>query len=344
MRTVTYRRLSFASKNAKESYSISLVVFVYDVVSISESGIIPPLSILNERFLSGGECNPFGDVEWEPFEIGRDEYDQLVDEIEAIDPANIWSHKGISYVKLRRAKELDHITDSRRWTEAVCQKFSDDYVAKLIELNPATSTAAEEGEDRGKVSREKPDLDHVHGVLLELAVNAIRRFADEQKCERFYAFGFDLNAAYGDVLLCANTEVAFEKTAQTYVERSGYTADDLARLKKSFGDWHYQGFNLDYEEWDERWRPISQSIDDYVFADEADEEEVGRFLSELIRTCSFVLLELEKSGVLGQLNQEPGFYTQCIDHDENEDLAHQRLEKYRNEYAALVEKSKTESE
>ena len=101
---------------------------------------------------------------------------------------------------------------------------------------------------------------------------------------------------------------------------SGHTADDLARLKKSFGDWHYQGFNLDYEEWDERWRPISQSIDDYVFADEADEEEVGRFLSELIRTCSFVLLELEKSGVLGQLNQEPGFYTQCIDHDENEIL------------------------
>ena len=47
-------------------------------------------------------------------------------------------------------EELDHITDSRRWTEAVCQKFSDDYVAKLIELNPATSTAAEEGEDRGK--------------------------------------------------------------------------------------------------------------------------------------------------------------------------------------------------
>lgn len=344
MRNVTYRRLSFANKNAKESYTISLIVFVYDVVSISESGIVPPLPILNERFLSGGKCNPFGDVEWEPFEISCDEYDQLVDEIEAVDPASIWSHKGISFVKLRRAKELDHITDSRRWTNAVSQEFSDDYVAKLIELNPANSTVAEEDEDGGKVSSEKPDLDNIRRVLLELSVNAIRRFADEHKSERFYAFGFDLNAAYGDVLLCTNTEVAFEKTAQTYGKRSGYTVDDLAELKKNFGDWHYQGFNLDYEEWDERWRPISQSIDDYVFADEADEKEVDRFLSELIRTCSFVLLELKKSGVLGQLNQEPGFYIQCINHDENEDLARQRLEEYRHEYAALVEKSKSASE
>lgn len=328
----------------KDSYTIPLIVFVYDVVSISESGIIPPFSILNERFLSGGKCNPFGDVDWEPFEISRDEYDQLVDEIEAVDPASIWSHKGISFVKLRRAEELDHITDSRRWTKAVCQKFSDDYVAKLIELNPANATAAEKGENRGEVSSEKPDLNHVYRVLLELSVNAIRRFADEHKSERFYAFGFDLNAAYGDVLLCANTEAAFEKTAQTYVKRSGYTADDLTELKKNFGDWHYQGFNLEYEEWDERWRPISQSIDDYVFADEAKEEEVDGFLAELIKTCSFVLLELEKSGVLGQLNQESGFYIQCIDHDEDEDLARQRLGKYRDEHAALVEKSKSEDE
>lgn len=341
MRTVTYRRLSFADKQAEEAYTIALIVFVYDVVSISESGIIPPLPILNERFLSGGKCNPFGDVEWEPFEISHEEYDQLVDQIEAVDPASIWSHKGLSFVKLRRAKGLDHITDSSRWTKTVCQKFSDDYIAKLIELNPADSTAAEGGEDRGKVSCGKPDLDHVHRVLLELSVNAIGRFADEHKSERFYAFGFDLNAANGDVLLCANTEVAFEKTAQTYVETSGYTADDLAELKKNFGDWHYQGFNIDYEEWEEQWRPISQSIDDYVFADEADEEDVDRFLSELIRACSFVLFEVEKSGVLGQLNKEPGFYIQCIDHDENEYLARQRFEKYRHEYAALVEKSKS---
>ena len=345
MRNITYRRITLNNENAEESYTVSLIEFVYNVVAITESGIIPPFDILNERFFSAGKCNPFGNVDWGPFEISRDEYDQLVDEVEAADPAEIWSHKGIAFVKLRRAKELDHITDSSRWSTAVGKKYSDEYIAKLVNLNPAESEEPLESQeqnrpspkpadlnDRAGVRHEKPDLGQIHKTLLELTGAAIQRFSSEHSDKQFYAFGFDLNVTYGNVLLCANTDAEFERTAQRYVKEWNYTDKDLADLKRNFGDWHYQGFNLDYADWDERWSPFSESIESYVLADDAEEEEVSQFLIDLIRTCSFVLLELEHFGIFNLLNREPGFYIQCIDHDDNEDEALERFERYRREY------------
>ena len=349
MRNISYRRIEFDHDDAEKRYTVSLIEFVYNVVAITESGIIPPFDILNERFLSGGKCNPFGNVDWEPFEISRDEYDRLVDEIEALDPAEVWSHKGIKFVKLRRAKELDKFSDSHRWSLAVGKKYSDEYVANLMQLNPAESGGASGSQERSRPSseqrdrpgdrREKPDLGRIRQALVELSSAAIERFASEHGDTRFYAFGFDLNAAYGNVLLCANTEADFQRAAQKYVENWNYTDADFAHLKSNFGDWRYQGFNLDYPDWDDGWTPHSESIETYVFAEDAGEEEVAGFLADLIRTCAFALLDLENSGVLNQLNQEPDFYIQCIDHDENEDEARERFERYRREYASNAGKT-----
>ncbi|MDH3439177.1 MAG: DUF4303 domain-containing protein [Gammaproteobacteria bacterium] len=321
-----------------------MIEFVYNVVAIAESGIIPPFDILNERFLSGGKCNPFGNVDWKPFEISRDEYEQLVDEVKAVDPSGIWSYKGMAFVKLRRAEEFDKFTDSDRWRTVICREFSDEYIANLIKLNPAESEGSADSQDQETASlqaappkerlervHKKPDLGRISQILFELSSNAIDRFASAHKDEKIYAFGFDLNVTYGEVLLCANTEAEFEETARRYVENWNYTDADLVDLKKNFGDWRYQGFNLDYENWDERWRPYAESIESYVLARDADEEEVSQFLAELIKSCSFVLLELEDSGILKSLNQEPGFYIQCIDHDEGNDEALERLERYRRE-------------
>lgn len=336
MRKVTYRWFEDDPKTA-ESYTVSLVEFVYNVVSITESGIIPPCAILNERFVSGGKCNPFGNVEWAPFEIDQDEYDWLVDELESRDSGEIWSHKGIAFVKLRRAIELDGVTSGRRWSRAVSEKYSDEYIAKLIELNAAEQGRSSLDQKRpggGEASSEKPDLGTIHQVLLDLSSNAVKRFAAEHEDKRFYAFGFDLNAAYGDVLLCANTEIDFEETSRRYIQKYGYTETELAGLKKNFGDWRYQGFNLDYEGWNERWGPCKAAIESFVHSADCD-EEVSNFLTDLIRTCSIVLLELEGRGLLKQLHREPGFYIQCLDHDENEDEAEHRFEKYRREYASI---------
>ena len=344
MREVTYRWFAHDPKTA-ESYNASLLEFVYNVVSVTESGIIPPFDILNERFLSGGTCNPFGNVEWEPFKISHSEYARLLDEVESRDPAEIWSHKGITFVKLRRAKELDNITRSHRWSGAVSKKYSDEYVAKLVELNAAEQEGFPNDrerpgkEDKSEASCEKPDLIQVHQILFELSSDAVKRFAAEHKDKQFYAFGFDLNVTYGDVLLCANTETDFEETAQWYSKKYDYTEADLVDLKKNFGDWRYQGFNLDYEDWNERWEPYRSAIDRYVDSTDLDEAEVSEFLTGLLKTCSIVLLELEEHGLLGLLNREPDFYIQCLDHDENEVEAQERFERYRREYALNTAKT-----
>jgi len=338
MREVTYRWYEHDSKDV-ETFDATLIEFVYNVVAITESGIVPPLSILNERFLSGGKCNPFGNVEWAPFEIGEDEYAQLIDVLEAQDAATVWSHKGINFVKLKRAEELDKFVDSLHWSKAVHKSYSDEYIAKLMELNsqkvddfpshdghPTEVTQAEEG-------NEGPDLVQIRKVLFELCSAAVKRFADENQDKRFYAFGLDLNVTYGDVLLCANTELDYEETAARYVRDLGYTEDRLTDLKNNFGDWRYQGFNLDYEDWNTQWGPFRSAIDRYVHATDS-EEEVSKFMDELIKVSSFVLLDLNEHGLLKLLNREPGFYIKCLDHDEDEDEAERRFDRYRREHAS----------
>jgi hypothetical protein len=344
MRSLTFRLIDVASEQTEQDHTVSLIEFVYNVVAIAESAIIPPFDILNERFLSGGKCNPFGNVDWKPFEISRDEYEQLVEEVKAVDPSEVWSYKGITFVKLRRAEEFDKFTDSDRWRTVICREFSDEYVANLIKLNPVESEGFAQIPNQETASLKggplkKPDLGRIGQILFELSSSAIDRFASAHKDKEFYAFGFDLNVTYGEVLLCANTEAEFEETAQRYVNNWNYTDADLVDLKKNFGDWRYQGFNLDDENWVERWRPYAESIDNYVMAEDADEEEVSQFLAELIKTCAFVLLELESSGILKSLNQEPGFYIQCIDHDEDDGEALERLERYRREYALNTKKT-----
>ena len=66
-----------------------------------------------------------------------------------------------------------------------------------------------------------------------------------------------------------NTEEDFEKTSQEYIKKWNYKEKDLEGLKLNFGDWKYQGFNLDYEEW-QGWYKYADAIKDYIiFDDEA---------------------------------------------------------------------------
>ena len=180
----------------------------------------------------------------------------------------------------------------------------------------------------------KPNLEEIRKIIFELSKKCIERFSEANKDKVFYAFGFDLNAEYGDVLLCTNTEEEFKKTSQEYIDKWNYTGSDLADLKKNFGDWAYQGFNLDAPEWEESWQPYNSTIQEYLFNDNLDEDEYEAFIDNLIKTCTLALLDLEKSGYINQLNQEDDFYLLIMDHDENEDDAEARYIKIRNEYYA----------
>lgn len=106
-----------------------------------------------------------------------------------------------------------------------------------------------------------PDLSLIETVLLRISEESILDFAREHPCETFYAFGFDCNAEYGDVLLCANTEADFAETAKEYIEEWNYGPDDLDSLRHNFGDWKYQGFNQSQAAWDEAWEPYRATIE-----------------------------------------------------------------------------------
>ncbi len=344
---VTYRIINPETGKVAQTLEASLLGLVYNAVGLTESAIIPPFAILNERLLSGGQCNPFGTIAWEPFKISQDDYEQLCADAESTDPNTIHSFKGIAFVKLRRVIELDTIRDSDQWSQHVGAAYSNDYIAALTRLNssdesnpaiaavdsgdePATAIAAPVSQEN--VAVEKPDLDEIHQVLLRLSSAAIRRFAYEHRDKRFYAFAFDLNAEYGNVLLSANTEAAFEETAEQYVKDWNYSEEQLVELKRNVGDWHYMGFNHDQPEWTAGWSQHELAIDRYVFSEQTSEEDAETFTAAFIETCAMVLLELERAGQLDVLNQEPGFYLQCTDHDEDRHEADRRLDGLRRKF------------
>lgn len=168
------------------------------------------------------------------------------------------------------------------------------------------------------------DLKKIEDLLYSLSAKSIRQFASEHPNESFYGFGFDCNSEYGDVLLCANTEADFQKTAQEYIKKWDYTEENLADLKKNYGDWKYQGFNVSHTHWDEKWRPVSSAIEDFVFSEETDEQGAA-FLDELMRCFTRALLRLEADGIISELKQDEGFVISIFDHDEREEAAEKRL-------------------
>ena len=175
-----------------------------------------------------------------------------------------------------------------------------------------------------------PNLAILETVLLDLAESSIRAFAAEHNRESFYAFGIDCNAEYGDVLLCLNTEADFLRASQEYIAKYDYGPDDLAGLRRNFGDWQYQGFNVEQSNWDAVWGPHQKAVDDYVFSDDTTDEEHEIFIEGFLRMVCRVLVQIERSGVLDSIQRDGGFFTHVMDHDEGEDEAIARLEDVRS--------------
>jgi len=178
-----------------------------------------------------------------------------------------------------------------------------------------------------------PDLTILETVLLDLSKSSLASFADEHRDEVFYAFGFDCNADYGDVLLCLNTESDFAKTSQEYIAKWSYGPKELAELRRNFGDWKYQGFNCEQSVWIEAWKPHADAIERYLFSDELAEEDREIFIEDFLLMVCRVLVHLERSGALAKLPKDAGFFTQVMDHDEDLESAEGRLEIVRAEMA-----------
>lgn len=327
MREITYRRTELDNESVQHLCS-SLIELIYNIVGLTECGILPPFETLNRKLLSGGECNPFGNVDWEPFEIGREEYDDLCEELEKVDPADIPAHRGYVFARMRRATEFDDIKDDLLWSRTVNEKYVDEWVNKLNRLN--TIEAENDAEDwrSSEPPPQAPDLENVESTLFDLASTAIREFFSKSS-QTYYGFGFDCNAAYGDVLLCTNTESDFKETADKYIEDWNYSDEELASLKRNFGDWRYQGFNIDYPFWQKGWDSLATEIATYVFHDQTSDDESEQFVERLMVSFAAVLIRLEQSGELDVIQKDPDFYIQVYDHDEDPKTGDKRFQAVR---------------
>jgi len=343
MSSIKYQKKD--NEDFKVIEAASLLEFVYNVVGLTENGILPPHSILNEKLLSGGDCNPMGNVDWEPFEIDVEQYEQLCLEIVTAAVENVRSHKGTAFVKLQRAPELDKIVNAEQWSEAVREKYSDEYIEKLMKLNSNESANDKHLTPQHNITispTENEDFDipeadwkRVEEIMYEVARDSLFRFAEENKDKIFYALAFDCNSLYGDFLLCANTLDDLERTAKSYKNDHPEWYDDepidelMKKLYLSVGDWEYSGFNLDYEPSSSDWKYISdlmESFDELPFNDEA--LDVRKEASEAFMECACkALLRLDKEGSLNALATTADFQVFCIDHDESEDVAKYRFSK-----------------
>ena len=93
----------------------------------------------------------------------------------------------------------------------------------------------------------------MHGQKKEMKLQALlhqivvdtQKFLAENPALKFYSVGFDCNAEYAEILLCFNTEEAFQKTLKHYQSgKYGHlyqTEEQIFDLRFNTGDWDYQG-------------------------------------------------------------------------------------------------------
>ena len=164
----------------------------------------------------------------------------------------------------------------------------------------------------------------VEEKLYTASTAALDSFLREHPAERFYGFIFDVNADYGEVLLCLNTEAALHQWATSHYP--SWSSPEVDRkLRWNAGDWEYQGFNNETPssaQWEQTWSEVQESI---ASASLDDDDISERFLESVCR----VLLRLERSQEFLRINREPHFRTLVSDHDEDLQDSWARLERVR---------------
>ncbi len=213
--------------------------------------------------------------------------------------------------------------------------------------------------------------DHIERILSELSIEEIELFAKEHSEEQFYGFGYDVNAVYGEVILCFHSLQALDHIANNVseVERSNRKAfaEISARLREKrsefltepetdaesefdddpekrrgekkwdFGSWLYHGSDgrvghLNQAVWDEKWTPIADELDSLYLSDEYEDRE-DEFCQEFIESVYRVLLLVQKSGVLDKLPQTDDFKCLIMDHDQSEEEAWSMMSNMKEKFA-----------
>jgi hypothetical protein len=161
-------------------------------------------------------------------------------------------------------------------------------------------------------------------VALTAALEAeVVQFAAAHTGDTFYGLALDCNAYYADILLCANTNKSLDEAVVSDTQ-ADHSPDAIAHLRGelrwSFGDWQYQGFNLDSAPWQ---RAMDARL--AALAGLPTAEDVEQFLV----SCCRALIAVERGAAILKLNRTPDFQVACIDHDENFEQGQARLDAVR---------------
>jgi hypothetical protein len=126
MRTIKYKRTELHAPD--EDLENDLLVFVYDIPSLTCCGILPHCRLLNQFFMGGGGDGGMGPgAIWEPFEITRTEFNELAALIDTTPPRDLATKARYCEVQWAFDPQFDGILDRARWMEVVSLKHREAY-------------------------------------------------------------------------------------------------------------------------------------------------------------------------------------------------------------------------
>jgi hypothetical protein len=132
-RTVQYVRHEFHCD--PEPREGTLLAFVYDIPYFGACGVFPPFNIVNQVFSRGGNTGGMSPgATWQPFTISREEYDELIADLEKTPVSEIRPNARYADLPLKIDREFDHIQDRIEWVKAVCAKHRDGWHDELRKI------------------------------------------------------------------------------------------------------------------------------------------------------------------------------------------------------------------
>lgn len=125
MRNIIYKTSWSYNRSSKRQGT--LVDLVLDILYLmEETGVIPPMPILNQVLQSGGGSGGMGPgTSWKPFQIDQTEYAELVDALLHFDiESGRQSHPYVSFERVIIDSELDKCTDYIDWLTKSHAKYA----------------------------------------------------------------------------------------------------------------------------------------------------------------------------------------------------------------------------
>mgnify|MGYP000867196279 CR=1 FL=1 len=167
-------------------------------------------------------------------------------------------------------------------------------------------------------------IKNIKNDIVSFAITETEKFLTEKSGEVFYAFAFDLNAAYGEVNLCFNTEEYFQKILKYYQNQSDshvyHSNEEIKSLKYNTGDWEYQCFSTIY--------PIDETYLEKLYHTSYKDGSYSHVLTKIIHIFSESLTLFKQTETYKKIPKTEDFIAFTIDHDEDVEDALMRIGKY----------------